>query len=90
MALTTLTLKQLNRTLLARQLLLERQGRDPLDIFQQLIALQSQVPNPAYIGLWTRLENFERRQLTELLEARRVARAPWIRSTLHLVRAEDH
>ena len=90
MALTSLTLKQLNRTLLARQLLVERKGRDPLDVFQQLIALQSQVPNPPYIGLWTRLESFERRQLTNLLEARRVARAPWIRSTLDLVMEEDH
>lgn len=86
----TLSLRQLNRTLLARQLLLERQDLDCRSVIAALIALQSQIPNPPYIGLWTRLHGFEKRQLTELLESRAVVRAPWIRSTLHLVMAEDH
>ena len=86
----TLSLRQLNRTLLARQLLLERQEIDCEKAITTLIALQSQIPNPPYIGLWTRLHGFEKRQLTESLESRAVVRAPWIRSTLHLVMAEDH
>lgn len=90
MAQTRLTLRQLNRTLLARQMLLERQAAPPLAAIERLIALQSQIPNPPYIGLWTRLRSFERDHLTELLEARQIARAPWIRSTLHLVSAADH
>ena len=86
----TLSVRQLNRTLLARQFLLERQRLDCNRAIGALIALQSQIPNPPYIGLWTRLEGFEKRQLSEMLESRTVVRAPWIRSTLHLVTAADH
>lgn len=85
-----LSLRQLNRTLLARQMLLERQDLRPLAAVERLVALQSQIPNPPYIGLWTRLRAFQRSQLTELLEAREIVRAPWLRSTLHLVSAADH
>ena len=86
----TLSLRQLNRILLARQFLLERQDLACEKAIAALVALQSQIPNPPYIGLWTRLQGFEKRQLTALLESRTVVRAPWIRSTLHLVTAEDH
>ena len=87
---SVLSLKQLNRTLLARQLLLERAALDSQAAIEKLVALQSQIPNPPYIGLWTRLQTFERQELTKLLETRRVVRAPWLRSTLHLVTAADH
>ncbi|MDE2952410.1 MAG: winged helix DNA-binding domain-containing protein [Chloroflexota bacterium] len=90
MAESRLSLRQLNRTLLTRQMLLDRQDMRPVAATERLIALQSQIPNPPYIGLWTRLRRFERRQLTALLESREIVRAPWIRSTLHLVSAEDH
>ena len=86
----TLTLRQLNRTLLSRQMLLERGGQSSLDAIECLVALQSQIPNPPYIGLWTRLHDFAKADLTALLESRQVVRAPWIRSTLHLVSAADH
>ena len=87
---TALSLRQLNRTLLARQLLLDRSPLDSLSATETLIALQSQIPNPPYIGLWTRLRQFRRRDLTSLLESRQVVRVPWLRSTLHLVAAADH
>lgn len=85
-----LTLRQLNRTLLARQHLLERSQLDGPAAISSLVALQSQIPNPPYIGLWTRLQRFQRDDLTTLLGSRRVVRAPWLRSTLHLVTAADH
>lgn len=87
---TILSRKQLNRTLLARQMLLQRSADGCETVTERLVALQSQIPNPPYIGLWTRLSGFEKRRLSELLEARRIVRAPWIRSTLHLVTAADH
>ena len=90
MAETTLSLRQLNRTLLHRQLLLKRHLLDPVAAIERLAALQAQIPNPPYIGLWTRLHAFDRGDLTRLLEAREIVRAPWIRSTLHLVSAADH
>lgn len=85
-----LSLRQLNRTLLARQHLLQRSTLDSRAAIESLVALQSQIPNPPYIGLWTRLRRFERNDLTALLESRQVVRAPWLRSTLHLVSAADH
>jgi len=85
-----LTLRDLNRTLLQRQSLLERGEAPALDAVRRLVGMQAQVPNPPYIGLWTRLEDFRREDLTRLIEERRVVRAPLMRSTLHLVAAEDY
>jgi hypothetical protein len=86
----TLTRRQLNRTLLARQMLLERQSLSVVDAVRGLAGLQAQIPNPPYIGLWTRLEDFEREMLTGAMERREVVRAAMMRSTLHLLTAEDY
>ena len=86
----SLTLRQLNRRLLARQFLLRRERLSCVEAIQALAGMQSQIPNPPYIGLWTRLQDFAKPQLTTALSMRTVVRAPWIRSTLHLVAAEDH
>ncbi len=86
----TLSLRQLNRTLLARQRLLARHCLDCATAIESLLGMQSQIPNPPYIGLWTRLAGFGKSELRAALERREVARAPWIRSTLHLVTAGDH
>ncbi len=85
-----LNLRELNRTLLARQLLLQRETCSIMVATAHLVALQAQIPNPPYIGLWTRLKGFERDDLTGLMEKRQIVRAPLLRSTLHLVTAEDH
>ena len=90
MAKTVLSLRELNRTLLARQLLLDRAPINALDAVRRVVALQSQIPNPPYIGLWTRLTHFQRADLTRLLEERHVVRAAFLRSTLHVVAAADH
>ncbi|MEL6269256.1 MAG: winged helix DNA-binding domain-containing protein [Chloroflexota bacterium] len=85
-----LTRRELNRTLLSRQMLLKREAITPLDAIERLVGLQSQIPNPPYIGLWARLEQFERDDLTSLMEQKQVVRAAMMRSTLHLVTAEQH
>lgn len=86
----TLSLRELNRALLARQMLLEREGTSPYDAVRQLAGLQAQVPNPPYLGLWTRLRRFARDDLTDLIEDRRVVRSSMMRATLHLTTAEDY
>lgn len=53
-----LTKNQLNRTYLARQMLIEREDLPVREAVARLVGLQSQVNNPPYIGLWTRLTNF--------------------------------
>lgn len=86
----TLTLRELNRTLLARQMLLERESIATPQAIEMLVGVQSQIPNPPYIGLWTRLNEFTRDDLTQLMEQKQVIRAAMMRSTLHLVTADDH
>lgn len=85
-----LSLRELNRATLARQMLLEREGASPCDAVRRIAGLQAQVPNPPYIGLWTRLRGFGRDELTDLIQGRRVVRSSMMRATLHLTTAEDY
>lgn len=85
-----LTLRELNRATLARQLLLERVPLPAPDAIERLVGLQAQLANPPYIGLWTRLRDFHCADLTRLLEQRHVVRATLMRSTLHLMIADDY
>lgn len=85
-----LSLKDLNRTYLARQHLLARADLSPVGMVQHLCALQSQLPNPPYLALWARLATFERASLTDALHAGQVLRVPWLRSTLHLTSPADY
>lgn len=87
---SVLTRRQLNRATLARQLLLERDPRDITAAVAHLVGLQAQIPNPPYIGLWVRLAEFQRNDLTQLMESRQIVRVPFLRSTLHLVTAQDY
>ena len=56
---TTLSNRTLNRTLLARQLLLERTTMPIVEAVEHLGGLQAQAPVPPYLALWTRLDPFE-------------------------------
>lgn len=85
-----LTLRELNRTLLLRQLLLRRERLGPARAIERLAAMQAQwVPSP-YVGLWSRLESFERGQLTRALRREQVVKGALMRGTLHLVSARDY
>jgi hypothetical protein len=85
-----LTRRELGRATLARQLLLAREGVPADAVIARVAGLQAQVVMPPYVGLWARLEGFERDHLNELLAERRVVRAHLMRSTLHLVTADDY
>jgi hypothetical protein len=85
-----LSTRALNRAALARQMLLRREKVSILDGIERLVALQAQLPNPPYVGLWTRLANFQRDELTTLIEKRRVVRSTMMRATQHLVTARDY
>jgi hypothetical protein len=85
----TLSVRELNRALLARQLLLERARMTPAAAIARLVALQAQVARPPFIGLWTRLQGFQRAELHRLLHDRDVVRATLLRGTLHLMTAAD-
>ena len=90
MIVRTLTLRELNRATLARQILLGRETMPVLDAVRRLVGLQAQVASPPYAGLWTRLDGFRARDLTQGLKDRKIVRATLMRSTLHLMAADDY
>lgn len=85
-----LSLRALNRATLARQLLLERAELTVVKAVEQLAGMQAQLARPPYVGLWSRLANFEREQLTKAAVKRQVVRATLMRGTLHLVTTKDY
>jgi hypothetical protein len=85
----TLTHRELNRAVLARQLLLERAGTPLPRALERVAGIQAQYAPSMYIGLWTRLEGFERDALTRALERRTVVQGTLMRATIHLVSAAD-
>jgi hypothetical protein len=86
----TLTPRELNRALLARQLLLERVDLSIPEALEQVGGLQTQYAPSGYVGLWSRLANFQRGDLTRALESRTVVQATLMRVTIHLVSAADY
>jgi hypothetical protein len=86
----TLTQRELNRALLARQLLLER-ARLPIPrALERIGGIQDQYAPNAYIRLWSCLEGFDRDALTRALERRSVVQATLMRETIHLVSRGDY
>ena len=85
-----LSTRALNRALLARQLLLERSDLAIPRAVERIAGLQTQYAPSAYIGLWSRLTDFERPALTRALEQRRVAQATLMRATIHIVSVADY
>jgi hypothetical protein len=86
----TLTLRELNRALLARQLLLERRRISVTQALERVAAVQAQWPPSPYLGLWTRLEGFRAEDLVRAITRRHVVKATVMRTTLHLISARDY
>jgi hypothetical protein len=84
-----LTTRDLNRALLARQLLLDRSRLPLTRVLEQVGGLQTQYAPSGYIGLWSRLGGVELSDLTRALESRQVVQATLMRSTIHIVSARD-
>lgn len=81
--------RTLNRTILRRQLLLERVDRPTLDVVEHLVGMQAQVPEDPYVALWSRVRAFDPATLSDAIEHRQAVRLTVMRTTLHLATAPD-
>jgi hypothetical protein len=86
----TLTERELNRALLARQLLLGRERVSLPRGLERIGGIQAQYAPSMYIGLWSRIAGFERGALTRALERKTVIQGTLMRITIHLVSARDY
>jgi Winged helix DNA-binding domain len=85
-----LTQRELNRALLARQLLLERGRMSIPKALERMGGLQAQYAPAMYVGLWSRLDGLKREAVTRALERRSVVQATMMRATIHLVSKGDY
>ena len=95
-----LSLRAINRALLARQRLLDRaalpaagsgaaRAAAVVETIEHLVGLQAQAPFPPYYGLLSRLDGFRPDDLAALITGRQVVRIALMRGTIHLVSARD-
>ena len=95
-----LSLRAINRALLARQRLLDRPALPAggsggaraamvVETIEHLVGLQAQAPFPPYYGLLSRLDGFRPDDLASLITGRAVVRIALMRGTIHLVSARD-
>ena len=82
--------RQLNRALLARQMLLERASVPLPRALERMGCLQAQYAPSMYIGLWSRVEGLERDAVTWALERKKVVQGTLMRQTIHLVSTADY
>ncbi|MFL6012351.1 MAG: winged helix DNA-binding domain-containing protein [Gaiellaceae bacterium] len=85
-----LSVRELNRATLARQLLLQRRRLSPLAVIERLVGVQAQWPPAPYVGIWTRTTGFRREALERELAKGTVVKATVMRQTLHLVTPRDY
>src|SRR5438445_1497710 len=85
-----LTLRELNRALLARQMLLRREKVGVIEAMSRLGGREAQWAPSPYVALWSRLATFDRDRLTRPIDRGAVVKATLMRATLHLVSAREY
>jgi hypothetical protein len=85
-----LTQRELNRALLARQLLLERVDQPIPTVLERICGIQNQYAPNAYIRLWSTIRDFRRHDLTRAYEKGSVLQGTLMRGTIHTVSAADY
>src|SRR5256885_2959525 len=85
-----LPLRELNRALLERQMLLAPQRLTVPRAIERLCALQAEYAPSPYIALWSRLTSFRKEELTRALEDRTAVKSSLFRITLHITSARDY
>jgi hypothetical protein len=85
-----LTIRQLNRATLGRQLLLRREPLDVIDAARHLFAIQAQEPASPYLALWNRLDPFDPVDVDRAFAQRELTKATLLRMTLHAVHPDEY
>jgi hypothetical protein len=85
----TLTDLQLNRALLARQMLLKRKRVSVPAAIHAIAGLQTQEPKDAFVALWSRIDKFNPERLRVAAADRSIVRGSNLRCTIHTVTADD-
>jgi Winged helix DNA-binding domain len=85
-----LTQRELNRALLARQLLLERNRLPIPRAVERMGGIQNQYAPNAYIRLWSCIDGFTRDDLLRALQRRVVIQGTLMRETIHIVSRSDY
>jgi hypothetical protein len=84
-----LSLRDLNRTLLLRQHLLQRVAVPALAMVEHLVGLQAQENLPPYLSLAARIEGFDPLELSGALERAEAVRLLTMRGTIHVLLPDD-
>lgn len=85
----TLTTRELNRALLARQQLLARKRLSVEKTVSNVGGLQTQEPKDASVALWSRISDFDPKKLRAAEQSRELVRGSFFRCTIHTVTADD-
>jgi Winged helix DNA-binding domain len=85
-----LTPRQLNRTTLGRQLLLERERIGVVEATRRAVALQAQEPASPYVALWNRVADLDPADVDRAFRDHAIVKATLMRVTLHTVTAQDY
>ncbi|MFE7324864.1 winged helix DNA-binding domain-containing protein [Streptomyces sp. NPDC057565] len=84
-----ITARELNRSTLARQLLLQRETLGVADAVRRVVALQAQQAASPYLALWNRLADFDPADLDSAFAGHTVVKSTLMRITLHAVHIDD-
>lgn len=84
-----LSLRDLNRTLMLRQHLLDRTTTPALSMIGHLVGLQGQENLPPYLSLAARIDGFDPLELSAAIERAEAVRFLTMRGTIHVLLPED-
>ncbi|MFD7294881.1 winged helix DNA-binding domain-containing protein [Streptomyces sp. NPDC059897] len=90
MTTNSISARGLNRSTLARQLLLGRAAVGAEEALRRVVALQAQQPASPYVALWNRVAGFEPGDLDGVFGGFRAVKSTLMRITLHVVHADDY
>jgi Winged helix DNA-binding domain len=84
------SLRELNRTLLLRQMLLARRRVSVAKAVERLVAMQAQYAPSPYVALWSRVQGFRKERLTRAFVDGSIVKAGTLRTTLHVMTRDDY